>query len=1139
LTAPPPRDGSVDPTPGPLPVFTRAAFLPELRRARAAAPPQAPLATVEATEATIEATIEAWRQAAQLTPAQFDELLAAEGLGRTDLAQILSEREHASAPRQEPAWQATLRAVLCRIGDGSSARSLAPAAAKDPPFAAVLDGFVAVAWDDLRARAPHPASFDIDWTALAPRLQAHLRTLLLQICQRTLVLELNVARLEGWLEGDTPAARYACYVGALRAQPRVWIRLLDEYQVMARLLCTTMSSWVDGVRELLAHLVTDYPRLTAPPASPDASRAAAETLPALLPDGQRLRLVDLVGGLSDPHRGGRGVWKLSFLGGPGGEAVPPSFPLVYKPRSLAVDVHFQALLGFCNRAARTGALGLAGLRHAALTSAEPGFPELRLLRLVDCGDHGWVELVPRRDCADAGAAVRFYLRQGAYLALLYVLDGADVHYENVIADGEHPMLVDLETLFHPYLPSPEDEATRAGGAGATARAQAILQDSVMRTALLPGRAWGDRDRAGVNIGGLGDGRAQLSPRATLDWALARTDAMHATERRFEVPPGDNVPRVGGEVVPVSHHVEALVAGFEAMMRFLTAERAALLAPGGPIHAFADDPMRRLLRSTSVYAHLLETSGHPDHLRDALDRERLFDLLWKVSQGKPALLLAIAREKEDLRHGDVPYFSAHPSSCDLWDSRGERIPGWFAAPALQAVGAQLAARGERELGEQVFILRGAVSASSITTAAPATSPAAPLSSHGRTALDAAIAIGERIAATAILGERDATWLGMTTSRDGAGVDLTPLRGGLYDGTGGIALFLGYLGHVTGEDRFTRLAARAARVTRAALDGDHEEPSGFSGTVSHLYALSHLAALWGDRALVPPLGPILERTAAQLAADTRFDVIHGAAGCILALLALHALTGDEQAVSVAAAASRPLMAGAERGAAGASWPCTVSSQHLLGFSHGAAGIGAALLRLSHAASRRSELGVDPAALAALAEAAFDFERSRFDAAAGNWPDLREHAGGTLAAPRFMLAYCHGAPGIALSRLAALPLEPGAPARREIEIAVETTLAGRVQDGQTLCHGELGNLMIVQRAAALLGRADWQAQVDRRLGVTLARLFERGPACSFDFPPSAPALMDGIAGIGYGLLYLSRPAELPYVLDLSPLPARRSVD
>jgi len=1078
--------------PEPILAVDRTAFLPELQRAGTAATAHAPLTLAEE-------KLEEWREILELSAAQFDELLASEGLGRTELTQILAGRELESGSGPEPAWRATLRAVLDRIGDGSAARSLAPAAADSPPFAEVLDGFVAVAWDDLRAHAARPAELELDWTALAPGLQAHLRARLLRVCQRTLVLELNVARLEGWLDGGTPAARYGHYVATLRRDPSVWVRLLDEYQVMARLLCTTMACWVARLGELLEHLAADHAQLVGRGATP-----------ALLPDRRRLRLVELTGGLSDPQRGGRGVWRLAFRDDSAAAPSPPVHHLVYKPRSLAADVHFQALLAFCNQAARRGVLGLADLRHTTRAGVETTFPELRLLALLDRGDHGWVECVAPRDAADPGGAARFYLRQGAYLALLYVLDGADLRCDNVIASGEHPMLVDLETLFHPWLALKPDET--AGPADARARAQTMLRDSVMRTALVPGLAWGDRDRAGVTIGGLGDGRTQVSPRASLAWAAPGSDATCACARRHDSPRRDNVARIDGAMVSASHHIEELVAGFEAMMRFLVAEREALLGPGGAIRAFADDPMRRLLRPTSAYAHLLEPSCHPDHLRDAMDRERLFDLLWKVSQGKPRLLRVVAMEKEDLRHGDVPYFGARPGSCDLWDSRGERIPGFFAAPPLELAASQLAATGPREIAEQVFILRGAVSAMSIAAPAAPDRARAPLSARGRTALDAAVAIGAQLEATAILGDRDATWLGMDGSRDGAGVELAVLRGGLYDGTGGIALFLGYLGFLTGEHRFTRLAMRAALATRSALDSASDEPGGLSGALSHVYVLLHLAALWGDRSLVPPLGPILDRAATS--ADGRFDAICGAAGCILALLAIHELTGDDQALALAAAAGRALAAGATYGKAGASWPCAVRARHLLGFCHSASGIGAALHRLSRLAADRAVIDVNPAALAALGDAAFAFAHGKRDATAGHWPDRRDEA-----------------PGIALSRLSASSLDPGTPARRDLELAIAATLAGPVQRGQTLCHGELGDLMIVHRAAARLGRADWQHQVDRRLEVTLARLFERGPDCGVEFPASAPALMDGVAGIGYGLLYLTQPSEVPFVLDLSP--------
>ena len=406
-----------------------------------------------------------------------------------------------------------------------------------------------------------------------------------------------------------------------------------------------------------------------------------------------------------------------------------------------------------------------------------------------------------------------------------------------------------------------------------------------------------------------------------------------------------------------------------------------------------------------------------------------------------------------------------------------------------------------------------------------------------AAQAALALGEQIAERAILGERDATWLGVAFTGPTA-FNLFPAGGGLYDGTAGIALFLGYLGHLCKEDRFTRLAERAARATRSAIaELPADAPAGgFSGVTSQLYALSHLSALWAEPGLLPPLGDVLDRVAAQAPLDHRLDVIYGAAGCILSLLALHEATGEERAQAAAVACGRNLQARALYRGAGAAWIGAVSGRALLGFSHGTAGIACALARLARALEERSLHAADARAFSDLAEEALRYERSHFDATAKNWPDLRESSGADpTVEKRFLWAWCHGAPGIALSRLMAWPLAPGTVAREEVEVAIEGTLARRVLEEHTLCHGELGNMMIASHAASLLRRDDWRRRVDERVAVTLERLRTRGPRGSLEYLPASPELMMGTAGIGYGLLYQAFPGAVPNVLALSP-PGRR---
>jgi lantibiotic modifying enzyme len=131
--------------------------------------------------------------------------------------------------------------------------------------------------------------------------------------------------------------------------------------------------------------------------------------------------------------------------------------------------------------------------------------------------------------------------------------------------------------------------------------------------------------------------------------------------------------------------------------------------------------------------------------------------------------------------------------------------------------------------------------------------------------------------------------------------------------------------------------------------------------------------------------------------------------------------------------------------------------------------------------------------------------------------------------MNAWCHGAPGVLLSRVAGGALPDDAATQVELDAAFATTLRTSA-DEHTLCHGEIGNLLIAARAASVMRRTDWQQQLDNRLAELLTtRPFE--PRCGFTFPDSVPSLMTGISGIGYGLLSLSAPTPLPCILSLEP--------
>ena len=116
---------------------------------------------------------------------------------------------------------------------------------------------------------------------------------------------------------------------------------------------------------------------------------------------------------------------------------------------------------------------------------------------------------------------------------------------------------------------------------------------------------------------------------------------------------------------------------------------------------------------------------------------------------------------------------------------------------------------------------------------------------------------------------------------------PMGADLYGGLAGQALFLAYLGAVTEEARYTRLAREALTALRRRVERDRSSVrsiGGFDGWGGIIYTLTHLGSLWGEPALLAEAEAIVGLLPDLIESDERFDIIAGAAGCIGGLLGL---------------------------------------------------------------------------------------------------------------------------------------------------------------------------------------------------------------------------------------------------------------
>jgi lantibiotic modifying enzyme len=405
------------------------------------------------------------------------------------------------------------------------------------------------------------------------------------------------------------------------------------------------------------------------------------------------------------------------------------------------------------------------------------------------------------------------------------------------------------------------------------------------------------------------------------------------------------------------------------------------------------------------------------------------------------------------------------------------------------------------------------------------------------LEAAARLADRLCRDAVWDADQCNWLGwaMTPVGHTWALAYRAQPPNLYDGTSGIALFLARVYAQTADPvvRATALGAITCSQRRADALAGPLRSAFYSGQLGMAYACAEVGRAVGAEPVLARGVKMLDDLREVGPADGGLDICSGSAGAIQALLHLAREVERPGLVDLAVRHGDHLLATARKTDDGWSWE-TMPGAHrdLLGYAHGTAGIAAGLLEL-WAATREARFR--DAALAAVR-----YERRHFDKGSGNWPDYRT-VDTTKAppAPAFTLAWCHGAPGVGLSRTRAHALLPEDPTfAEEVQAALQTTVTHFAATWATgpgnfsLCHGAGGNAELFIAAAEVFARPDLLAiaQTVGRNGIARHHANPRPWPCGVADGRETPNLMLGLAGVGYFYLRLYDPQAVPSVLLLT---------
>ncbi|SRR5579883_164097 len=893
-----------------------------------------------------------------------------------------------------------------------------------------------------------------------------LTKLFLPIISRVCVYEMQVAAKNKKLLGDNSSNRYQYFIQLL-SQKETTLALFNKYPVLKDTIQNAYSQYIKNMIELLLRLNDDYFLI-------------CDTFFSGKNDCSLVNLVQS----GDRHNNGKCVCILEF------ESSGNRIKLVYKPRPLAIDQAFQKLIAWLNLK----------------------LPEFNLYqqKMIANKNYGWCEFISHLPCQSEQEIELFYQRMGALLALSHLLGSTDIHAENIIANGSHPILIDFECALRPQINDGRVDVIDS-------------RNFVSDTMLLPGRVMSNDDFDGIDLSAIAAKGNQKSLYQKMQWKNPNTDEMCVVRETDQLPTMQNLPFFNDRAINPEDYQSDVMQGFESVYRVLLQNKSQLLASDSILLEFSNATIRIVFRATHIYGKLLFESFHPILLHDSKKYHEHF--LWLKSP-MPAVEWfndLIPSELQDLLENNIPYFSIPANGYAVYDSQKKSLPIPIKKSAIERIFDFLNTHfSEEDLKLQKIIIENSFIALRLNQKnkkIPKNKVSQPNVKPYTTEQikDASLKIAkealDQLSNYHILQHDQIKWSAVEiVAIDTWTARFTDID--LYNGLTGIGLSFAYGALFFQDKGFEMIARQVLNTILAILSVEREKiktVGAYSGLGGLLYFLTVFNSLLPDKRIEPELQALLRLATNLIDQDKNLDIISGSAGLILSLLTLRKNRNESILDELILKASKQILSCYPKPDETPSCVTKpISSQPLLGYSHGIAGFVLALTKANQILEKNQ--------ISYWIQKALAYERSYFNPEKNNWPDFRNGNN------NHSYAWCHGAPGIGLARLYMLDDNVDSTIDNEINLAVQSTIEQSFGTYHNLCHGELGNIEF------LLQCCQKKILSDSQFNGLVSRLILNIQVSGINLEVSGtlplPGLMTGIAGVAYEFMRIANPDKVPSI-------------
>ena len=855
-------------------------------------------------------------------------------------------------------------------------------------------------------------------------------------CVATRVLVNEIQFLENKLVGKNANEKYSAYVKMYLSNDEYIEELFQFYPLLLRCILEKICSVVEFYHQLISRW----------------EKNVIEIKKCINIDNTEITKIKKVG---DNHRNGKHTVKI-FL--KNGNAV------FYKPRNLRISIIYYECLNILYEY-----VGLSCFKY----------------RIADFGEYGWEEEIKYQKCKNKDEVKNYYVRMGCHIALSYILDIQDFHYENLISHGEYPVFIDIEVLCghikKNYIPLTANE-----------KAKLFVENSVLGSGILPrGNKEMDIFCALSGKGGIKTGRKRLI------LINSKTSDMKFVYKDAKTKKGYNSPQINHKEYRYNGFVDEICLGFRKSYEYIWKNNKIFEG------RFQNFSSRMLYNHTQNYSKLIQLSYHPMFMTDGGERQLIlsknffFHIRINPKNGKDLF----ESELYAMLKGDIPYFSFLSNKKELYMDNHQMIKEYFTITPEQYIKMRIKSLSSQDLYIQHYLLNNAIKGSTV---------------HLENRMDymhdtnfSVIKICKQIADYLMkIGiknslKTDINWIISLTGT----IHISDMF--LYEGIAGMIVFFAALNQVAPTRAYLEVQnILLNKLLEYTMNNSSSKAysGAFCGEASIIYTYLVLYKISNEEKYIKYAKIHENKLFASLEIDRMGDLLYGNAGAVIIYLNMYELTMDKKYILRAEIAANYILKNLkEKYSIFNNIEGNKISRLDRGIAHGGSGYSICFTRLFGKTKKRKYLNI------ALELLKYDIKRNKKE-------NQRSRK----------IYWCHGAAGIVLAQQEILKyIEDGSYQHifedYQTKISMIENNFNIELDSLCLCHGILGNIMIIEQLTGKIPCVPWTSTLSKLNYFIKKNLWT-------NLENGNPGFMMGLAGIGYAVLYLDENTKkFPNILKL----------